>query len=199
MSGRTPDLDWMPLKLGADTVQALLPHRRPFVFVDATVAIARSPRPALRARKLVSSNEPVFEGHFPGLALWPGIHTIEGLGQTANVLVVLLACLEGFAERGFGAEALFEALRNIDARARMKGRAATALETELLEKLGAPRRRIAYAGAIDVKLLEPVFAGATIDYEVVLTHVLANARRFDVEACVEERPVARGTITIALP
>ncbi len=193
------EIEWTPLKLGADVVQMLLPHRRPFLFVDTTLAIARTPRPSLRAQKLVSASEPVFEGHFPGLALWPGVYTIEGLGQCTNLLNILVAFFEVFAERGGTDEDLFAALRGIDARSRLGGRAPTEIETKLLEALGSPRSRIGYAGAIDVKLIEPVFAGAVIEYRVTLTHVLANAKRFDVEARVLDRPVARGTITSATP
>lgn len=193
------ELEWTPLRLGADAVQMLLPHRRPFLFVHAIDAIALGPRPSLRARAVVSANEPVFDGHFPGLALWPGVYTIEGLGQTTNVLNLLIACFDGFRAQGGEPAALIDALRAIDARARMGGRAPTELETRLIEALGEPRSRIGYAGAIDVKLIEPVFAGATIEYRATLTHVLANAKRFEVEATVDERAVARGSITSATP
>lgn len=188
-----------PFRLGADVVQMLLPHRRPFLFVDGTLSLVRGPRPSLRAQKLVSANEPVFEGHFPGLSLWPGVYTIEGLGQTANILVVLLAMFEGFAREGLAEEEVMSALLGLEARTRGGRRAESSTETTLLARLGAPISRMAYAGAIDVKLIEPVYAGAVIEYRVTLTHVLANAKRFDVEACVSDRPVARGTTTIAIP
>lgn len=193
------EITWTPLKLGADGVQRLLPHRRPFLFVDAIDAIAIGPRPSLRARKLVSSNEPVFDGHFPGHALWPGVYTIEGLGQATNLLNLLIALAEGFEQHGGTAADLIEALRGIDARARLGARPPSAIEGRLIEALGEPRSRIGYAGAVDIKLIEPVFAGATIEYRVTRTHVLANATRYDVEARVEERPVARGTMTSARP
>ncbi|HEY8431960.1 MAG TPA: 3-hydroxyacyl-ACP dehydratase FabZ family protein [Sandaracinaceae bacterium] len=191
--------EWIPLRLGADVVQMLLPHRRPFLFVHGIDAIAEVPRPSLRARGVVSANDPVFEGHFPGLALWPGVYTIEGLGQTTNLLNLFVALLEGLRAHGGEPAQLYEALRAIDARARMGGRAPTEIETKLIEALGEPRARIGYAGAIDVKLIEPVFAGATIEYRATLTHVLANAKRFDVEARVDDRAVARGSITSATP
>ena len=85
--------EWTKLALGADVVQMLLPHRRPFLLVDAIDAIVLGPRPMLCAHKMVSANEPVFEGHFPGLSLWPGVYTIEGLGQTTNLLNLIGFCL----------------------------------------------------------------------------------------------------------
>ena len=81
------------LSLGADAVMMLLPHRRPFLFLDGVEAFERAPRPTLTGHKQVSVNEPVFEGHFPGLSLWPGVYTIEGMGQCVNALLVVLAAL----------------------------------------------------------------------------------------------------------
>jgi 3-hydroxyacyl-[acyl-carrier-protein] dehydratase len=193
------DLAWIPLKLGADVVQRLLPHRRPFLLVDQVEAFTRPPRPALRARKLVSANEPVFDGHFPGLSLWPGVYTLEGLGQTANLLTVLLHLVGAFAAKGASEDELEQALRGLEQRARPGARRAPAREADLLAALGTPESRMGFAGAYDVKLTEPVYAGSVLTYQVVLTHSLANAQRFEVEARVDDRTVARGSLTSATP
>ena len=187
------------LGLGADTVMMLLPHRRPFLFLDGVDAYARAPRPTLTGFKQVSANEPVFDGHFPGLSLWPGVYTIEGMGQAVNALLVLLAVIEGF-ERHERTEAdAIDALRAIDARQRLGRRGLGAVEQVLVAQLGEPADRVGLAGAVDVKLVEPVFAGSTIHYRVTLTHAIANARRFEVRATVSGRPVAQGSISSALP
>lgn len=194
---RMNDASWTKLILGADAVQHLLPHRRPFLLVDRIDAIALGARPSLRARKMVSANEPVFDGHFPGVSLWPGVYTIEGLGQTTNLLNLIHAILDGAAAQGIAPETVLDTLRGLDKRSRPGAGPPTADEQRLLAALGEPRQRIGYAGAIDVKLIEPVFAGVVIEYRVTLTHVISNARRYDVEATVDGRPVARGTITSA--
>lgn len=190
---------WTKLALGADVVQMLLPHRRPFLLVDAVDAIVLGPKPMLRARKMVSANEPVFEGHFPGVSLWPGVYTIEGLGQTTNLLNLIGGLIEAAASEGIAADAVLDALRGLEKRVRPGAGKPSADEERLIAALGAPRSRIGYAGAIDVKLIEPVFAGVVLEYRVTQTHVIANARRFDVEARVGDRPVARGTVTSATP
>ena len=146
---------------------------------------------------MLSANEPVFEGHFPGLSLWPGVYTIEGLGQTTNLLNLIGALIDAGASEGVSASAVLDALRALDKLARPGAAPPTADVQRLLAALGEPRTRIGYAGAIDVKLIEPVYAGAVLEYVVTQTHVLANARRFDVEARVDDRPVARGTVTSA--
>lgn len=187
------------LALGADTVTMLLPHRRPFLFLDGVDGFARAPRPTLTGHKQISINEPVFDGHFPGLSLWPGVYTIEGLGQSVNALLVLLAIVEGFERRGRTEREALDALGRIEARHRLGRREPNDVERALIEHLGEPSDRVGLAGAIDVKLSEPVFAGSTLAYRVVLTHALSNARRFDVLATVDGRPVAQGSITSALP
>jgi hypothetical protein len=97
------------------------------------------------------------------------------------------------------ADEVLDALRGLEKRARPGRHAATTDDERLLAALGPPRARIGFAGAIDVKLIEPVWAGSVIEYRVTLTHLIANARRFDVEARVADRPVARGTVTSATP
>jgi len=197
MSANEPG--WSKLALGADVVQMLLPHRRPFLLVDAIDAIALGPKPMLRAHKMVSANEPVFEGHFPGLSLWPGVYTIEGLGQTTNLLNLIGGLIEAAATEGVSDVAVLDALRGLERRVRPGSSAPTADEARLIAALGAPKSRIGYAGAIDVKLIEPVYAGVVLEYRVTQTHVIGNARRFDVEARAFDRPVARGTVTSATP
>lgn len=186
------------LRLGADTLLHLLPHRRPFLFLDGVRAFGREPRPTLLGEKYVSVNEPVFDGHFPGLALWPGVYTIEGLGQAVNVLLVLVGIVDAFERRGGTEEDALRALRELDRR-RLGGRGLTDDQRWLVEQLGEPTSRVGLAGAIDVKLTEPVFAGSKLDYRVSLTRSMANARRFDVLATVDEVPVAQGSITSAIP
>ena len=83
-----------PLALDSEAVRKLLPHRPPLLLVDAVDGISTEP-PALHAHKLLTAAEPVFAGHFPDRAVWPGVYTVEGLAQTCALLGALQA-----AERG---------------------------------------------------------------------------------------------------
>lgn len=64
----------------------LLPHRYPFVMVDRIIDIVGDERGV--GIKNVTINEPQFLGHFPENPVMPGVLLIEGITQTAAVLVL---------------------------------------------------------------------------------------------------------------
>jgi len=66
----------------------LLPHRYPFVMVDRIVDISGDEHAV--GIKNVTANEPQFLGHFPQNPVMPGVLVIEGMAQTAAVLVLRL-------------------------------------------------------------------------------------------------------------
>lgn len=78
-------------------VRAILPHRYPFLLVDAFVSQDGNDFECI---KNVSHNEPFFPGHFPGEPVMPGVLVVEALAQAA---AVGLAVREGNAA-GDGAE-----------------------------------------------------------------------------------------------
>ncbi len=186
------------LDLGPDVVQRLLPHRRPFLMVDRVEAFEDGPQPTLWAARHISSNEPVFEGHFPELHLWPGVYTIEGLLQASNLLHILHVARETARAEGHAPDDVCAALRNLELGYRLQPGyqpELTARFSRLLGDTPDPISRGGLAGAVDVKLLQPVFAGQRLDYRVTLARVVEHLQRFDVEASVAGRLVAKGTLT----
>jgi 3-hydroxyacyl-[acyl-carrier-protein] dehydratase len=63
-------------------VQQILPHRYPFLLVDAFVSQEGD---GFECVKNVSVNEPHFVGHFPGEPVMPGVLIVEALAQAAAV------------------------------------------------------------------------------------------------------------------
>jgi 3-hydroxyacyl-[acyl-carrier-protein] dehydratase len=68
-------------------IEGILPHRYPFLLVDRVDEIGPD---KLVARKLVSRNEPHFNGHFPGHPVMPGVLIIEALAQAGALLAAQL-------------------------------------------------------------------------------------------------------------
>ena len=75
--------------LGVVDIQRIMqciPHRYPFLLVDRVVEIDGDESGV--GIKNVTANEPQFTGHFPDRPVFPGVLMIEGMAQTAGVLVV---------------------------------------------------------------------------------------------------------------
>jgi len=65
-------------------IRELLPHRYPMLLVDRVLDY--QPMKSLHAIKNVSINEPVFNGHFPELPIFPGVMILEALAQATGIL-----------------------------------------------------------------------------------------------------------------
>ena len=65
-------------------IQALLPHRYPFLLVDRVVDC--QPGVSVTAIKNVTINEPFFQGHFEGWPIMPGVLIIEAMAQAGGLL-----------------------------------------------------------------------------------------------------------------
>jgi 3-hydroxyacyl-[acyl-carrier-protein] dehydratase len=68
-------------------IQKILPHRYPFLMVDAIEEIERLKR--IVGIKNVTINESHFQGHFPGQPVMPGVLIIEAMAQTGGLLLLL--------------------------------------------------------------------------------------------------------------
>ncbi|HTS14244.1 MAG TPA: 3-hydroxyacyl-ACP dehydratase FabZ, partial [Candidatus Sulfotelmatobacter sp.] len=76
-------------------IQALIPHRWPFLLVDRIVEYD-PPAQRIVGQKGVTASEWFFQGHFPGLPVMPGVLQVEALAQT---MAVYVAQQEGFGDR----------------------------------------------------------------------------------------------------
>jgi beta-hydroxyacyl-ACP dehydratase FabZ len=65
-------------------IQALLPHRYPFLLVDRILEL--EPDRRIVGIKNVTINEPFFQGHFPGRPVMPGVLILEAMAQVGGLL-----------------------------------------------------------------------------------------------------------------
>lgn len=70
----------------AARIMKMIPHRYPILLVDRVLDI--EPGESAIALKNVSMNEDIFNGHFPGAPVFPGVLIIEAIAQTSALLVV---------------------------------------------------------------------------------------------------------------
>ena len=70
--------------IGLNEIKTLIPHRYPMLLVDKVVD--HEPKKYLHAIKNVTINEPVFTGHFPDAAIFPGVLILEALAQATGLL-----------------------------------------------------------------------------------------------------------------
>lgn len=186
------------LGLGTNVVELLLPQRWPLQMVDRIEKVHEEAQPVIEASRFLSASDVVFRGHFPGFHLWPGVLTIEGMGQAGAALSAIIAIRDRMAAPSGDRDAGYEALRNLERGFTLhpgfKPREADEFRAAMRGwDIGA-----SVGAAVDVKLRRPVFAGQRLDYRVRAAHTVGDMVRYEVEASVNGAIVADGTMTGAL-
>ena len=74
------------IEMNCQEIQAILPHRYPFLLVDRIVEFEAGRR--IIGIKNVTVNEPFFPGHFPEQPVMPGVLQLEAMAQVGAVLAL---------------------------------------------------------------------------------------------------------------
>lgn len=77
----------MDFPIDKEGIEAVLPHRDPFLWV--TRVLACKPGQSVVAELDVSPDLPLFQGHFPDYPVLPGVVLMEALAQAASFSVLV--------------------------------------------------------------------------------------------------------------
>lgn len=80
-AGKKFDLEKEPL-YNINDIEGMLPHRFPFLMVDKIMEIGEE---SIVGVKNITMNEPIFQGHFPGNPVFPGVLMIEAMAQVGGI------------------------------------------------------------------------------------------------------------------
>ena len=115
------------MELNIDQIEALLPHRYPFLLVDRITEC--TPGQGARGVKCVTANEPFFQGHFPHYKVMPGVLIIEALAQVGAVAILSVP-------ENRGKLALFGGIKNARFKQQVRPGDVLELECELTAQRG---------------------------------------------------------------
>ncbi|HEX7997390.1 MAG TPA: 3-hydroxyacyl-ACP dehydratase FabZ [Pyrinomonadaceae bacterium] len=73
----------METVLDVRAIQAILPHRYPFLLVDRIIELVPGER--IVGLKQVTVNEYFFQGHYPQMPVMPGVLIVEAMAQVGAV------------------------------------------------------------------------------------------------------------------
>ena len=81
------------MELNSAQIQAIIPHRFPFLLVDKIIEVEWGKRAI--GLKNVTLNEWFFQGHFPAYPVMPGVLILEALAQVGAVALLGLEEYKG--------------------------------------------------------------------------------------------------------
>ena len=65
-------------------IQKIIPHRYPFLLLDRVTGLEA--KESIVGYKNVTIGDNVFQGHFPGHPIYPGVMILEGMAQAGGIL-----------------------------------------------------------------------------------------------------------------
>ncbi|MBL8814478.1 MAG: beta-hydroxyacyl-ACP dehydratase [Planctomyces sp.] len=112
--------------MNREEIESCIPHRDPFLWLDEVTEITAT---HIVARKFLSPDLPVFQGHYPSLPIFPGVLQCEACFQAAAVLISRIVVT------GNGEVPVVTRLNNVQFRRMIRPGETIELHAELTERL----------------------------------------------------------------
>jgi len=87
-----------------EQIKEMLPHREPFLFIEAVTRLEPN---LIEGYRDIKAEEFYFAGHFPGLPVMPGVLMVEAIAQAG----ILLVC--EVREKRHGRKTLFAGIERV--------------------------------------------------------------------------------------
>lgn len=71
-------------EININKILDIMPHRYPILLIDRIQEVNEK---SVIAKKNVTYNEPIFQGHFPNNPIFPGVLIVESMAQAAAILL----------------------------------------------------------------------------------------------------------------
>ena len=92
------------MRLTQEDIKKIIPHRDPMLLISAVEQL--EPGASISAAFYVDPDRGIFQGHFPGEPVLPGVYSVECMAQAADILLLS-------TERYAGKLPLFLGLNNV--------------------------------------------------------------------------------------
>jgi nucleoside-diphosphate kinase len=153
--------------LSEKDLSSIIPHSYPFRLVDS-VQIHGGDSKSYTGLKYIGSNEPFFQGHFPGEPIMPGVLQVEAMAQTACAGVL-------YTERDPHCKVRLASIDKVKFRAEVNPGAVLRLAVKLDSKIGKVFACTAEAYVGDILVAEAEFKGVLIRTEKTLAIIKPGA------------------------
>ena len=115
------------MSLGIKEIEAIIPHRHPFLLIDRIDEL----EPGVRATgvKNVTFHEDFFKGHFPEEPVMPGVLILEAMAQVGAVIILSV-------EENKGKTAFFGGMDKVKFRRKVVPGDTICMECEVIKQKG---------------------------------------------------------------